>query len=198
VTAEFSAFPDEELLQNIEAGAEEAFTALYRRYQGAIYRFALRMSGSESFAEDITQETFVVLLEGGNRYESETGTVSSYLYGIARNRVLRRLRRDKVYAADGIIGTNDPAGLSDPQGDLVRQEMIGRLRRAVLGLPLKYREVVVLCDLHELTYAGAAAVLRCSVGTVRSRLHRGRNLLVTRLHAAGLGDSLAKTSRCFA
>ena len=188
MTAEFSAFPDEELLQNIEAGAEEAFTALYRRYQGAIYRFALRMSGSESFAEDITQETFV----------KTRPSCRDALHGIARNRVLRRLRRDKVYAADGIIGTNDPAGLSDPQGDLVRQEMIGRLRRAVLGLPLKYREVVVLCDLHELTYAGAAAVLRCSVGTVRSRLHRGRNLLVTRLHAAGLGDSLAKTSRCFA
>ena len=70
---------------------------------------------------------------------------------------------------------------TDPVGDLERQRHVDALRRAVVALPVRYREAVVLCDLHELSYADAAVALSCAIGTVRSRLHRGRALLARRL-----------------
>jgi RNA polymerase sigma-70 factor (ECF subfamily) len=74
-----------------------------------------------------------------------------------------------------------PALMDDPMVDLIRREGIEQLRRAILALPKRYREVVVLCDLEEFDYVAAAAALDCPVGTVRSRLHRARALLVDRL-----------------
>ena len=89
--------------------------------------------------------------------------------------------------------------------DLLRSEMIESVRQAVLALPSHYREVVVLCDLHEMSYLEAAAALSCAVGTVRSRLHRARSLLIERLRATDAqdketeaGSSLLNTARCFA
>ena len=70
---------------------------------------------------------------------------------------------------------------NDPLGGLTRRQHVLAVRRAVLELPVKYREAVVLCDLQELTYADAATALGCAIGTVRSRLHRGRALLASRL-----------------
>jgi len=74
------------------------------------------------------------------------------------------------------------AVLDDPLLDLTRREGIDTLRRAVQALPRRYREVVVLCDLEEVDYADAAAALGCPIGTVRSRLHRARGLLLEKLH----------------
>src|SRR5207302_2263067 len=80
---------DAELLRLMLAGDEEAFTALYRRRQGGVYRFALRMRGSEALAEDVAQETFMALMRDGRNFDPSRGSVASYLYGIARNQVLR-------------------------------------------------------------------------------------------------------------
>jgi RNA polymerase sigma-70 factor (ECF subfamily) len=76
-----------------------------------------------------------------------------------------------------------PGTCLDPLEDLTRAEAVASLRKAILTLPLRYREAVVLCDLQELSYAGAAEALGCAVGTVRSRLHRGRALLASKLTA---------------
>lgn len=176
---------DEDLLKRLRSGDEAAFVALYRRRQGALYRFALRMTGSGSTAEDVTQEVFLALLRKECGFDPSRGTLSGYLFGIARKLVLRHLDRMRAltdYANDtdqrpGI----EPAAPGDPMGDLVHREGIERLRFAILKLPKRYREVVVLCDLEELDYAMAAAVLNCPVGTVRSRLHRARTLLLERL-----------------
>ena len=75
------------------------------------------------------------------------------------------------------------AAAEDTLGDLTRGETIESVRRAVLALPTAFREVVVLCDLHEMSYAEAAAALGCAVGTVRSRLHRARGMLLERMKA---------------
>jgi RNA polymerase sigma-70 factor (ECF subfamily) len=77
---------DQALLEQALKGAEDAFTALYRRRQGGVYRFALQMSGSTAVAEDVTQETFLALLLHGTRYSESRGTVASFLFGIARRR----------------------------------------------------------------------------------------------------------------
>ena len=71
----------------------------------------------------------------------------------------------------------------DTLGDLTRGETIDSVRQAVLALPANFREVVVLCDLHEMSYVEAAAALGCAVGTVRSRLHRARGMLLEKLKA---------------
>jgi len=176
---------DDALLARLRSGDEAAFVTLYRRRQAAIYRFAMHMSGSATAAEDITQEVFLALLRRECGYDSERGTLSGYLFGIARKLVLRNLERGR---ADVAI-ESDPedaampelAVVDDPLLDLTRRESIEALRRAVLALPRRYREVVLLCDLEELDYADAAVVLDCPIGTVRSRMHRARALLFEKL-----------------
>jgi len=180
---------EKDLLERIRAGDEEAFIQLYRQRQGAIYRFALQMSGSESLAEDVTQEVFLTLMREATHFESARGPLAAYLYGIARNLVadhLRRTRSESTLVRDGEEGEG-AAHLRAPGDlltDMTRREAAESLRQAILALPEHYREVVVLCELHELDYARAAKILGCAVGTVRSRLHRARELLARKLGAA--------------
>ncbi len=199
---------DEELLQTMMAGDEEAFVTLYRRWQSAIYRFALHMGGCPHAADDVTQEVFMQLIRDPKKYDSSRGSLSAYLYGIARNQVLRRLSREPAHATltleaeDGMTEfVAQPATVSDPLGDLTRNETMEALRQAILALPEHYREVIVLCDLQEMSYAESAAALACSIGTIRSRLHRGRALLADKLRASKqdvVSEFAVKTERCMA
>ena len=198
--------PEVDLLQRMREGEEEAFLVLYRRLQGGIYRFALRMSGSESMAEDVVQETFMILLQGNGGFDAGRGSFRGYLYGIARNQILRRFEKDRgvIPLAAEEEGPESGAipdrliAIDDPLGALTRQETVESVRQAVLALPAHYREVVVLCDLHELSYQEAAEVLGCALGTVRSRLHRARTLLLERLRGTDL-EPTAEVGplRCF-
>src|SRR6266542_6610022 len=94
IPAMHSTLSDDELVTLLRAGDEIAFVTLYRRRQGGIYRFALRMSGSESIAEDVTQEVFMHLMRGNGNFDATRGSIQAYLFGIARNQVLRRIERD--------------------------------------------------------------------------------------------------------
>jgi len=197
---------DGELLQSMLAGDEEALAALYRRRQGSVYRFALQMSGSPALAEDVTQEVFMALMRDGTSYDSGRGPLNWFLLGIARNLVRQRLGRERFYASltddqedQSIVGGLQT--VNDPLDELSRTETIEVVRKAVFSLPLRYREVVVLCELQELSYAEAAEVLGCAIGTVRSRLHRARALLIEKMRPAQEQDSTAddvKAARCFA
>ena len=182
----YSSQTDDELLLRLRKGDEQAFTALYRRRQGAIYRFALHMSGSSAVAEDIVQEAFLALLREECGFDPERGTLSGYLCGIARKLVLRNLERGRsnvpLQAETDEAAPRELAVIDDPLAGLTRHETIEALRRAVQALPRRYREVVVLCDLEELDYADAAVALGCPIGTVRSRMHRARALLLEKLH----------------
>src|ERR1039458_2039610 len=177
---------DDELLFRLRSGDEAAFLTLYRRRQGAIYRFAMHMSGSATAAEDITQEVFLALLRQGCGFDPERGTLSGYLFGIARKLVLRTLERSRADVALENEADDVPslelAVIDDPLIDLTRREGIEALRRAVMALPRRYREVVLLCDLEELDYADAAVVLGCPIGTVRSRMRKARALLFEKLN----------------
>jgi len=178
---------DDDLLRRIARGDEMAFLTFYRRHQGPVYRFALQMSGRSEIAEEVTQDVFMVVMRSPKQYDSRRGSVAAYLYGVARNFVLRRLEQDRPYLAaldDPDSGHAQLAATGhDPLSDLTRNERVESLRRAVLALPTAYREVVVLCDLHEMDYADAAAALQCAIGTVRSRLHRARALLAEKMRA---------------
>ncbi|HEV2424491.1 MAG TPA: RNA polymerase sigma factor [Terriglobia bacterium] len=178
---------DGDLLQGMIAGDERAFAGLYGRWQGPLYRFALQMTGNAGLAEEIVQETFMTLMRTARNYDASRGPLPGFLYGICRNHVMRSVAVESPYL--GLIegaGENghtlaELATSSNLLADLAAAQAVKRVRRAILSLPATYREAVVLCDLHEMTYEQAAGVLKCPVGTVRSRLHRGRELLLAKL-----------------
>jgi RNA polymerase sigma-70 factor (ECF subfamily) len=191
---------DEELLRLMLAGDGQAFEQLYERWQGAIYRFALRMSGSETLAEDVTQDVFLRLMRDGWQYEAR-GSFAAYLLAMARHCLLRRLQQERRFvtfeaeADDGMLAEEQLVAETDPLAELTREEIIAVVQRAIEGLPLHYREVVLLCHLQELSYAEAAAVIGCEVGTVRSRLHRARALLAEKLRALRKADKVVHYPR---
>ena len=180
--------PDDQLLKRIARGDTEAFSLLFRRRQGDVYRFALHMTARPAVADDVAQETFLAVLRDAGRYDAARATVVAWLCGIARHHVLRRFERERPMHS---IESDDDPVLDDRLfaidqtvlSDLTRAEQVDAVRDAVMTLPLRYREAVVLCDLQELSYADAAAALGCALGTVRSRLHRGRALLASKLAA---------------
>jgi RNA polymerase sigma-70 factor (ECF subfamily) len=168
---------DARLLAEIAAGGEQAFVELYRRRHQDVYRFAFAMARSRSFAQDVTQEVFLNVLENAGRFDAAKGSVRAWLFGCARHVTLDRLRLERRWTDDM---PPDEAVL-DSDERLLTDQRIERLHAAIARLPVEYREALVLSDVKELTYAETAAVLGCPVGTVRSRLHRARALLTAML-----------------
>jgi len=197
---------DAELLLLMSSGEESACASLFQRHQGTVYRFALLMSGSPNIADEVTQEVFLFLIREPQRFDGTRGTLPAYLHGVARNHVLRVLKRERPYVplleeADEESTVQEVAAADDPLRDCSRNEMIKLVRDAVLSLPTHYREVVVLCDFQEMSCADAAAVLDCAIGTVNSRLHRGHALLLKKLYPAVQADAVTPDGlrmRCFA
>ena len=181
---------DRQLLQLMLAGEERGFTSLYKRHQASVYRFSLQISGRPHLAEDVTQETFLVLIRAPHRYQPERGPLLLYLFGIARKLAWKSMRRERFSSTldDDYV---QPVWLPDLAGDLERKREAMQLTGVILSLPRKYREIAVLCALQELSYEEAATVVGCSVGTVRSRLHRAKDLLVRKLKERGLGRKAA-------
>jgi RNA polymerase sigma-70 factor, ECF subfamily len=196
------------LLRRIAGGDEEAFAQVYRQKHPSIYRFALHMTGNASVAEDVTQEVFMALIRDPKRFDPARGTLGGFLFGVARNHLRKRWEQDRrLVAFDGdpddlregrsLNGSNQHAsngngaygngnghgGFGSAPGwdGFASVEAIARVRQAVSTLPENYREVVVLCELEEMSYEEAASALDCPVGTVRSRLHRARAMLVEKL-----------------
>ncbi len=174
--------PDIDLMRRTAAGDRDAFEALYRMHHATVYRFARLMTGSTTTAEDIVQEVFLALMRDASRYDPARASLTTYLYGSARHHTRRRLLRDRF-----LVRLEDQADLCLPAAaataaeDLIRQRDVQHVRRAIVRLPARYREVIVLCDLQDVSYADAAHALGCAIGTVRSRLHRARHLLADKL-----------------
>jgi RNA polymerase sigma-70 factor (ECF subfamily) len=190
---------DSELVQTMLGGDKDAFAELYRRRQRDVYRFALHMTGAPDLAEDVTQEVFMVLMRKASHYDQFKGSVNAFLLGVARNYVLRRWRQERFFVSfEDTLGdpATDEAGANEA---LTRTEAIQNMHKAILNLPAHYREAVVLCDLQELSYTEAAAVLGCAIGTLRSRLHRARTILIERLRTApDAAKKELESTRCFA
>jgi RNA polymerase sigma-70 factor (ECF subfamily) len=176
---------DDVLLRRAAKGDENAFTDLYRRHQASLYRYALRMTGSPWAAEEIVQDVFMTLIRQPQKYDSDKGEVGAFLFGIARNRVMKHLERSPCELSldqETESGSSrQPVDLLTPAFWAERRERVEQVRDAVLSLPSEFREAVVLCELEELSYEEAAQRCGCPVGTIRSRLHRGRALLMARL-----------------
>ncbi len=196
------------LLRRLAGGDEEAFAEVYRQKHPAIFRFALHMTGNSAVAEDVTQEVFMALIRDPKRFDPTRGSLGGFLFGVARNHLRKRWEQDRrLVSFDGdpddlrdtastgagfqrAAGGNGANGSGNGRGafagapswdEFASIETIGRVRQAVGTLPENYREVVVLCELQEMSYEEAASALGCPVGTVRSRLHRARAMLVEKL-----------------
>jgi RNA polymerase sigma-70 factor, ECF subfamily len=172
---------DYDLLRRAAEGERQAFELVYRRYQQVVYRFARAMTGCPDAAEDITQEVFMALIKELPRYDPARAGFTTYLYGIARNLCRDRWRRTQRRLALEALGLERRSTTGDPFDLLERAEAAAQVHRALRGLPWRYREVIILCDLHSLAYAEAAMVVNSSVSGVRARLHRARHLLRLRL-----------------
>jgi RNA polymerase sigma-70 factor, ECF subfamily len=178
---------DEELLKRSAKGDEEAFTVLYRRHADVLYRFAFRMTGSSWGAEEIVQDVFMTLVREPGKYDAERGTLPAFLFGITRNKIMKhneRLPREISLVERQEDGSGGGLTLRDsftPAMWAEQRERLEKVRAAVMELPIEFRETVVLCELEEMTYDQAARMLDCPIGTIRSRLHRGRALLLAKL-----------------
>src|SRR5436309_7873311 len=178
---------DDVLLLRAARGDEEAFTLLYRRHQAAMYRFALRMTGNTWAAEEIVQDVFMTMMRDPKKYDATRGALGSFLYGVARNRVMKhleRLPREIPLEEKNEDGTGSGVVLQDASTPAIwaeRRERREHVRAAIQELPAEFREAVVLCELEEMSYEEAARAAGCPIGTIRSRLHRGRALLLVKL-----------------
>jgi RNA polymerase sigma-70 factor, ECF subfamily len=178
---------DDLLLRRSAKGDEDAFTLLYRRHQAPLFRFALRMTGNAWTAEEIVQDVFMTLIREPKKFDPERGTLGAFLYGVVRNRVLKhfeRTPRDLSLDEHPDRDNGVHAIASDrftPVEWAESRERSRHVRAAVLELPVEFRETIVLCELEERSYEEAAKLLDCPLGTIRSRLHRGRALLLAKL-----------------
>jgi RNA polymerase sigma-70 factor, ECF subfamily len=173
---------DAELLERIVAGDEQAFVGLYHRWRPGLFRFALAMTGCRAVADDVVQETFMIVMREARRYDAGRGAVGAYLRGITRHLVHRSLRRrSRIVALPDVEDPSLVDGRPDPLDALNRADDARTVHQALLRLAPRLREIVVLCELQGLSYAEAAETLCVPIGTVRSRLFRARAALVAEL-----------------
>jgi RNA polymerase sigma factor (sigma-70 family) len=171
---------ENELAAQARDGDRQAFTRLVRRYQDRVFRFILRMIGNRDEAMDLTQESFMKAYQALPGWRPEA-RFSTWLFQIARNATLDTLRRrqcvdfvalDACQPGDAAIDPRDGAPLPDEQ--LADRQHIGLLERALRALPVDQREILLLRELEDMSYADIAATLSINEGTVKSRLARAR------------------------
>ena len=184
--------PDEAtLIERSREGDLAAFNALVAAYQDQVYNLCLRMLGSQQPAEDVTQETFISAYRNVGRMRGPS--VRSWLLRIAANACIDELRRRKRHPQlsldsrrndDEIEGSYDvPDSAPGPEQVAMRVELRQALEAELLQLPVDQRLAVVLCDVEGLAYEEIASAMGTSVGTVKSRISRGRSRLRSALRA---------------
>jgi RNA polymerase sigma-70 factor (ECF subfamily) len=175
---------DAALAARVACGDPEALTPLYQRHRGAVYRFALLWSGSAAVAADVAQDVFVHLLTHADDYDAARGPLLPWLLGVTRNFVHRRTGADARYVANDDEAEPHAPDFHAPDRALETRQDLTRLHAAIAALPPHYRDVLVLVELAERSYAEAAAICGCELNTVRSRLFRARALVARWLEVA--------------
>jgi RNA polymerase sigma-70 factor (ECF subfamily) len=152
---------------------------------------ACRLAKGRAEAEDLVQDTLVKAIRARGQYESGTN-LKAWLLKILKNTFINRYRRsglernvlegpDADPLADGWIGAETLRAMRDPEGQALRPVLEREIGAALDALPEEFRMVVILADVEELSYREIADTIGCPIGTVMSRLHRGRRILKTRL-----------------
>ena len=176
---------DGELLRRCRAGDERAWRELVGQHTRRVFSIAYRFAGRVDEAEDLTQEVFVKVYQGLSRYEPAAGTFSTWLSTVARNHAIDHYRRQREERLR-VTGDSDslqvlPDRRETQDRALEREERAQLVRRALRALPASLREALVLCDLQGMAYEEIAEALSLPLGTVKSRINRGRLELARRL-----------------
>ena len=170
-------------------GDRKAFETFIDLYGGKVHRLVRRYVANPTDAEDVTQEVFVDLYRCLGSFRGES-TLSTFVYRVAVNRCLRYCRREQTQDVplDAQPEPHDSDAGSDPERCMARRELSDRVHDAVDGLPPLHQDVVILHELHGLTYRECAAILDVPVGTVKSRLSNAFRRLRDNLSGYILGD----------
>lgn len=181
---------DAALLTRIRAGDAVALSTVYRRHGAAVFRFACLHAPTREAAADATQETFLWLAtNGATGFDETRSTLPAFLCGVARNHGLRIRAADARYtelADDGghdqvLAHAGSDTAVDDALAHLLERERGDALLQALAGLPTEHREVIALIEFEDFSYADAANIIGCPIGTVRSRLSRAREALRERV-----------------
>lgn len=171
---------DDSLIAASQQGQTEAFNELVIRYQNMVYTLCYRVLGEREVAEDAAQETFISAYEAIGRFRG--GSFRGWLLRIATNACYDILRTRKRRPSTPLSQLQEegsepfpvPSDAPGPEEEAVNQELWESIQKGLMTLPIDQRAVVVLCDVQGMSYEEAAKAMRCSVGTVKSRLSRGR------------------------
>jgi RNA polymerase sigma-70 factor (ECF subfamily) len=184
--AETKRTPDEVLIARFQDGEEAAFNEIVRRYKDPLTNFAFRFLGDRDECLDIVQETFVRVYRNKHSFKP-VARFSTWVYTITTNLCRTALRRRKIRVLLSLQGRDGEAPLdivdesarTDEKADAALKAE--RIQKALLTLPVRYREVVVLREIEQLSYEEIAEVTKTNIGTVKSRINRARSRLQEQL-----------------
>jgi len=179
---------DRYLVRKAREGDRTAFEGLYNRYKRSIYNYICRLIGDRAVAEELAQETFIKAYEHIAAYKP-TGKVSSWIYAIAGNLAKNELRARgyrKTISLEAQISSDEKLKLENvlksdalkPDDIAENNELKEQIRKVMNMLPVHHKDILLLCDVQNLSYQDAAEILDCTVGAVASRLSRARAAFV--------------------
>jgi RNA polymerase sigma-70 factor (ECF subfamily) len=179
-----------EIARGLRRRDPDVLDRLIEQYQHRLLRYLVYLAGNRELAEDLFQETWIRVLERGHQYDGHH-EFCTWLYAVARNLTIDYLRRKNPVSLDGLMEDEDHAPLepADPRPSawevVAQNEQAERVGAALVGIPAEYRETVVLRFQEGLSLEEIATVTGAKLGTVKSRLYRGLNLLMSRLDRTG-------------
>jgi RNA polymerase sigma-70 factor, ECF subfamily len=181
-------FSDDQIIERTLAGETDAFSLLVRRWERSIYGLSLRMLGRDEDARDVCQETFLAAFRNLRKFRGDA-KFSSWLYRIALNACNSRLRKHSAMAeqsidqedGDGRMYEIADNGLEDLPERLQRDQRAKMVRKALQSLPAEMRQVIIMKEYEELTFAEIAEILQIPVSTVKSRVYTGLQQMAARL-----------------
>ena len=193
---------EKELIARLQARDETAFEELIRLYEKKIYALCVRMCGNAEDAEEAAQDTFLALWRGIDRFRQESA-LSTWIYRLASNACIDLMRRRRK--SEGGISLDDEALFLDaadptpqPPQALEQREAQRLLQEGLMSLPAEYRSILLLREVEGLSYSEISETLELELGTVKSRISRGRTLLRNFLSVNGnfFENAASKVTEC--
>jgi RNA polymerase sigma-70 factor, ECF subfamily len=166
---------EELLLEAARRGDEAAFVLLFEHHQETVFRFAYRMVGSETVAQDLAQECFMSLLQSRVRFNGNRASLRTYLYGMVRNMARHHFRRSGQELS--LEDQEEPLTMASADENIFKQEISVVIQRAISRLPLLQREALLLFEYENLSLDEIARILDVNSGTVKARIFRARENL---------------------
>ncbi|HEY4360479.1 MAG TPA: sigma-70 family RNA polymerase sigma factor [Bryobacteraceae bacterium] len=173
-----------DIIESCRRGDREAFRALYEAYKDKVYSIALHFfHGDEAAASDVTQQVFLKLIHSISQFRGDS-EFTTWLYRLAVNACMDGARRAKPRKREAAgVEMDGLAGPDSPERDLAQEQRARSVRAALSAMPVKFRLPILLRYFEDLSYSEMAAAMKCSMGTVASRLNRGHKMLASKLES---------------